>query len=130
MNIRAYLAVLAAFLVIDGLWISGFLFAFYQQEIGGLLAAEPNMAAASVFYLAYAGGIVLLAVQPALRGQAWAIAAQNGAVLGALAYGTYTVTNYAVLEGWTLALVFSDIAWGAFLTALCAVCGYAAGRRG
>ena len=48
--------------------------------------------------------------------------------LGALAYGTYTVTNYSLFEQWTPGLVVSDTAWGAFLTALCAAAGYAVVR--
>ncbi|NNF41292.1 MAG: DUF2177 family protein, partial [Woeseiaceae bacterium] len=48
----------------------------------------------------------------------------NGGVLGAISYGTFTLTNFSVLQGWTTGLVVSDIAWGTFLTAVSAGCGY------
>ena len=86
------------------------------------------MAASAAFYLAYAAGIVLLAVEPAIRAGSAGPALLRGAVLGALAYGTYTVTNYAILEAWTPGLLVTDIAWGTFLTAICAACGYLAAR--
>ena len=52
----------------------------------------------------------------------------NGALLGALAYGTFTLTNYAIFTNWSFVLVLSDIAWGAFLTAISAAIGYLAAR--
>ncbi len=51
-----------------------------------------------------------------------------GPVVGALAYATFTVTNYAVLNQWTFALVWTDIAWGTVLTAVVAACGFYAAR--
>ena len=54
----------------------------------------------------------------------------RGAVLGALAYGTYAFTNHAMLEGWTAALVAADVAWGIVLTAAAAACGLWATRLG
>ena len=38
------------------------------------------------------------------------------------------MTNYAVLTGWTMLLVVSDILWGAFITALCALVAYLVAR--
>jgi uncharacterized membrane protein len=52
----------------------------------------------------------------------------NGAVVGALAYGTYTLTNYAILTNWTPGLVYTDIVWGALLTAVVAAAGHLAAR--
>lgn len=127
--LRAYLGTLVAFLLIDIAWIALVLRPFYEEQLGALLNPEPGLAAAAVFYLFYAAGIVYLAVQPALHERSPATALLRGAVLGALAYGTYTVTNQAIFTAWTTALVLSDIAWGAFLTAMCAVAGYAAAGR-
>lgn len=127
--VRAYVATLVAFLVIDLAWIALVLKPFYEAQLGPLMKESPGVAASAAFYLAYVGGIVLLAVEPALHKASARAALLRGAALGALAYGTYTVTNYAIFEAWTLALVGSDIAWGAFLTAACAGCGYLAARR-
>ena len=126
--IKAYFGVLISFLVIDLAWIATFVRGYYQKEVGELMLDAPNGVAAGLFYLAYAAGIVLLAVRPALAEGSVTTALINGAVIGALAYGTYTITNYAILKGWTTGLVVSDIAWGAFLTAVVAACGYFAAR--
>jgi len=128
MYVRAYLAALAAFLVIDIAWIGLVVIDFYRDTLGELMSETPGLGAAAVFYLAYVAGIVFLAVRPAVEARSLRPAIVNGLVLGALAYGTYTVTNFSILEGWTAALVVSDIAWGSFLTGVCGACGYLAAR--
>lgn len=124
MFIKAFIAVIVSFLVIDGIWIAFVIRRLYENQVGGLLRDSPNMAAAGVFYLAYAAGIVFLAVRPAVAAASGSTALVHGAVLGAIAYGTFTVTNYSLLKGWTMSLVVSDILWGAVLTAACAWCGW------
>lgn len=126
--LKAYFGTAISFLLIDAVWIMMVVKPFYEKEIGGLLRDTPNMVASGIFYALYAAGIVWLAVNPALSTGSVRTAAINGAILGAIAYGTYTVTNYAVIEGWTRGLVVSDVLWGAFLTAVAAVCGFYATR--
>jgi uncharacterized membrane protein len=62
----------------------------------------------------YVAAIVVLAAAPAAdpRGAAF-----RGALLGALCYGTYELTNWAVIAGWPAPLVPVDLAWGIALTA-------------
>jgi len=102
----------------------------YEEHVGGLLRSSPELGAAAVFYLTYAGGIVYLAVLPALRSGGARTALLNGAVLGGVAYGTYAFTNYAMLEGWTVSLAAADVGWGIVLTAVTAACGLFAARLG
>ena len=120
---------MVTFLVIDAVWIGFFVSGYYEQTVGDLLLETPNFVAAGLFYLAYVAGVVVLAVQPAIAAQKLRTALINGGVLGAIAYGTFTLTNYSVLKGWTAGLVVSDIVWGTFLTALSAGCGYLFARR-
>ena len=124
----AYLAATAVFIVVDLIWIALVVLDMYEREIGEMLSDSPNGAAAGIFYIGYIAGILLLASLPAVEKGSWKTAAINGAVMGAIAYGTYTVTNYAVLTGWTMTLVVSDIVWGAFITALCALVGFIVAR--
>ena len=126
--LRAYVGTLTAFLVLDLAWIVIVVRPYYESQLGALLRDSPDMAASALFYLAYVAGIVMLAVEPALRSARMTTALLRGAALGALAYGTYTVTNYAIFEAWTLGLLASDVLWGTFLTAVCAACGYLAAR--
>ena len=94
-----------------------------------MMRETPDGLAAGAFYVGYIAGILFLAVRPALEAERPGPALINGAALGALAYGTYTLTNYAIFAQWSVTLVLSDIAWGAVLTASCAVIGYLAARK-
>lgn len=123
--LSAYLGTLISFLALDAIWLGLITRSYYRSEIGHLMADSPNFAAAGVFYLFYAAGIVALAVTPALgRSGGWSTAAALGAVLGAVAYGTYDMTNLAVMRDWPLGMTVVDILWGTFLTATAATCGY------
>ncbi len=115
---------MAAFLVIDLLWLGVVARRFYVAQLGSLMRARVNWAAAGGFYLVYVAGIVFFAVSPALAGSSWAIAAINGALLGLLAYGTYDMTNLATIKGWPLAMSVVDMAWGTLLSGACAAIGY------
>lgn len=127
--LKAAVATAIAFLVIDLAWISLFLGSVYKAQLGDMMRDTPDGLAAGAFYVGYIAGILFLAVRPALEAERTAPALINGAVLGALAYGTYTLTNYAIFSQWSITLVLSDIAWGAVLTSSCAVIGYMAARK-
>lgn len=126
--IKAYIATIVTFLVIDAVWIAFFVRSYYESQVGSLMRDTPNWVAALIFYLAYAFAVVVFAVRPAIASERIVDALWLGALLGAIAYGTFTITNYAVLKDWTVGLVVSDIAWGTFLTAVVAASGYLAAR--
>ena len=127
--LKAYFAAAATFLVIDLAWIGLFVRNVYDAELGSMMLATPRVAGAVIFYVAYVAAIVYLAIRPAWQTQSSRTALLNGGSLGAIAYGTYTLTNYALFEAWSWLLVVSDIAWGGFLTAVAALAGYLASRR-
>jgi len=126
--IKSAAAIAVAFLVIDLAWIGFFLGDVYDAQLGDMMRETPNGLAAGAFYVGYIAGILYFAVRPALHEARVGPAVLNGALLGALAYGTYTLTNYAIFTDWSLVLVLSDIAWGAFLTASSAAIGYLVAR--
>ena len=123
---KAFAAIAVAFLVIDIAWISLFLRDVYEAQLGSMMRPTASVAAAALFYVGYISAILYIAVRPALAERRIATAIQHGAVLGAVAYGTYTLTNYAIFSQWSVLLVVSDIGWGTFLTAACAAAGYLA----
>ncbi len=127
--VKAFAAAAIALLVIDIAWISLFLRDVYDAQLGSMMRPTASAAAAAVFYVSYIGAILYFAVRPALVEQRTATAAVHGAVLGAIAYGTYTLTNYAIFTQWSILLVVSDIGWGTFLTAVTAAVGYLAAQR-
>ena len=116
-------------LVIDAAWIGFYLGVVYEKTLGHLMLESPIFGPAGVFYVVYVAGVVFLAVRPAIETRKLSTALINGGVLGALAYGTFTLTNHAVMQGWTIGLVVSDIAWGTLLTGISAACGYLFARR-
>lgn len=126
--LAAYFATAIVFLGIDAVWIGIVAKGFYRTHIGSLLADSPNLGAAAGFYAVYVVGVVFLAILPALREQSWSHALIAGGVLGLVAYGTYDVTNFATLKGWSLQVVVVDIVWGTALTAVSALVGYFAAK--
>ncbi len=124
----AYLAGLLAFVLIDLAWINLVVLDAYQQSVGHLIIEQPRVFAAIAFYLIYVGGLVLLAVRPALRAGNAATAWLNGALLGGFAHGTYALTNYAMFGDWTWHLVWTDMVWGVVLSSLVSWIAYRAAR--
>lgn len=122
--IAAYVGTAVAFAAIDFVWLTNMTDRLYWPVIGPIMAAKPDMVAAVAFYVIYIGGIVILAIAPALKEGAWTRAALNGAVLGFVAYATYDLTNQATLANWSARLTLIDIAWGTTLTLLAATAGY------
>ena len=118
-----YLSTLLVFLGIDYIWLT-VMGGFYRSEIGSLMRATPNVAIAGLFYAAYVVGIVVFAIRPGMAGSSWVQVALLGALFGALAYGTYDLTNLATLNGFTAKVAVVDIAWGTLLTTVCAVAGH------
>ena len=126
--VKAFAAAAVAFLVIDIAWISLFLRDVYEAQLGSMMRPTASASAAVLFYVSYIAAILYLAVRPALAEKRIATAIQHGAALGAIAYGTFTLTNYAIFAQWSVLLVVSDIGWGTFLTAVSAAAGYLAAR--
>ncbi|MGB5256998.1 MAG: DUF2177 family protein [Woeseiaceae bacterium] len=126
---KAYIGTAVPFLLIDALWIGFFVGPYYRETVGHLMLESPNFVAAGLFYLGYVAGVVMLGVLPALAANRLKTALISGGVVGAVAYGTFALTNLSVLQGWTAGMVVSDIAWGTFLTGLSAGCGFLFARR-
>ena len=124
----AYAASAVVFLGLDLLWLGGVARSFYRSQLGPLLRDQPDLAVAGLFYAVYVGGVVLFAVGPALQHGSWVMALLLGAALGAIAYGTYDLTNLATLRGWPATLSAVDLLWGSTLTGLSATAGYLAAR--
>jgi uncharacterized membrane protein len=124
----AYGASAVVFFGLDLLWLGVIARGFYARQMGDLLREQPSLGVAGLFYVVYVGGIVLLAVLPALQSQSWRTALLLGVALGVVAYGTYDFTNLATLRRWPLALALVDLAWGSVLTGLAATAGYLAVR--
>ncbi len=113
-----YLAAVVIFLGVDAVWLTTMKGAFYEERIGHLLADEPNMVAAGVFYMFYLLALCLLILYPQIKaGSSVGHIFLLGGLIGLMAYGTYDFTNLALYKGYTLDTAFVDFIWGGFLTA-------------
>ena len=123
-HFQAFVATLVAFVALDALWLYYVAAAYFKSQLGSLLRAQPDMAAAAVFYVIYAAGLVVLVVAPAMLARSAKVAVWRGAALGLTAYATFDLTNLAIIEGWTLAVAIVDIAWGTIGSSVAAWTGY------
>ena len=121
----AYLATGLVFAAVDAVWLTWSNERLYRPTLNPVLADEVNLKAAAVFYVVYILGIMALVVSPATS---WTKAMTTGAILGAVCYATYDLTNQATLKVWSTKITLADITWGTFVTALAATAGYLALR--
>lgn len=125
--ILPFVVTLAVLVALDAAMLGLFMAPLFMAHIGPIMAEPMRAAPAVLFYPAYAAGLVWLVSRPALR-EGRAVVAP-AAVVGAMAYGTFELTNYAILRDWHLSMVVADMAWGTVLTAVSAWAGVTAVRR-
>lgn len=104
------------FLAIDMVWLTKIARGLYLGEIGPLLLETPNMGPAIAFYVLYISGLTFFVLVPAYEANSIGKAFLLGAALGAIAYGTYDLTNLAVMRDFTTRIALIDWAWGTILT--------------
>jgi len=126
--LKLYAACTAAFFALDIAWLGFVAKAFYQRQMGHLLAEQTRWGAAIAFYLIYVAAIVVLCVLPAVEKQSLARAIALGAVFGLAAYAAFDLTSLALLKGFPSGVVPVDLAWGVVLTASVSAAGFYAAR--
>lgn len=122
-TIALYVATLVPFLALDAIWLRLVMRPLFEAEIGGMLRDPLRLDIAAAFYLLYIAGVVHFAGLPGWRADSLVQTFLNGAFLGLIAYGTYEITNFATLRGWTWTIVLTDMTWGTLLTGTSAVIG-------
>jgi len=113
------------FLAIDAIILTLVMKPIFSRHLGDAMRDSPMLAPAGSFYLAYVAGLVFLVSIPALRDAAPGRAALHGAIIGAMAYGTYEFTSMSIMKAWSWQMVAIDTIWGAVLTGFCAWAGVA-----
>lgn len=124
--ILLYVVTAVVFLGCDMLGIRYLVRPVFETHVGSLLASPLRLGPAAVFYLFYVVGVLVFVSWPALKAGAPMQALLWGALLGAMCYGTYEMTNYATLADWSWQQVAVDGLWGTFLTGFAAWAGVAA----
>jgi uncharacterized membrane protein len=113
-----YASTALIFLIVDAIMLTLVMKPLFMRHIGPLMAEPIRFAPAAVFYLAYVAGLLYLVSLPALKTGAPVLI--PAAIIGAMAYGTYEFTSYAIMKDWHWTMVVTDTTWGAVLTALAA----------
>jgi uncharacterized membrane protein len=122
-TLRGLAASLVTLVALDLLFLGVVAKRFYDDALGPLRRATVFVPAAVAFYALYVGVVFGWAARGAATpGEA----ALRGAGVGLVAYGTWDLTNWAVLANWPARLVPVDMAWGIALTAAVAWAGRAA----
>ena len=124
-HVLLYIVTAIVFLALDVVMLKKVMYPLFYSNIGPMMLEDLRMGPAAVFYLFYVVGVVWFVSIPALNVGSITQAFFAGAVLGALAYGTYEFTNFATLKGWTAQMVTVDVIWGAVLTGTSAAVGVA-----
>ncbi len=116
-----YLSTAIVFLILDGIMLTFVMKPLFTRHIGALMVEPIRYVPAGLFYAAYVAGLLYLVSYPALKTGApiWVPAA----IIGAMAYGTYEFTSYAIMRDWHWQMVATDFLWGTVLTAFSAWAG-------
>jgi uncharacterized membrane protein len=122
--LKQYLISLIVFLGIDSIWLLFVAKNFYWTHLGYLMAKNPNMVAAGLFYVINIVGMLIFAINPALQKNSIMTAAILGAVYGLCTYATYDLTNLATIKDWPLIVTIVDMIWGTVLSASVTVVAY------
>lgn len=121
-----YLSTAAIFLILDGIMLTLVMKPLFTRHIGPLMVDPIRGVPALLFYAAYVAGLLYLVSWPALKtGTPIVVPA---AIIGAMAYGTYEFTSYAIMKDWHWQMVATDLIWGTVLTAFAAWAGVAVTR--
>ena len=111
------------FLIIDVIWLSFATKSFYRPLLGDLISDKPVLWAAGLFYILYMFGMAVIVIQPCIEPSSLFKSLYMGFVFGLVAYGTYNLTNMAVIKDWSPTVVFVDMFWGGSLTAVSSTTG-------
>ena len=123
-SLPVFFGVSISLLILDIFWLSTMAKRLYRPELGNLIADKFRPIPAVIFYIIYVFGIVYFASSPAINESSGKMALINGALLGALSYSTYDLTNAATLQKWSAKVTIIDIIWGTTLTAISSYAGY------
>ena len=124
-----YVVALFTFVAADMVWLGTMASRLYKPTLRDIAISGVNLPPAIVFYLVYPIGLLIFAVQPALKSGSLTHAVVYGALFGLFTYATYDLTNYATLRNWTLQLTLVDIAWGAVLGAIASLLSFLAASK-
>ena len=121
--LAAYGATALIMVALDALWLGVIAKNWYQQGIGHLMAENPRVFVAALFYALFVVGLVIFVVAPGGQTGAWQSTLLRGALFGFFTYATYDLTNLSTLKDWPIGMSLLDMAWGATVSAAAGAAG-------
>jgi uncharacterized membrane protein len=121
--IPAYFSSMIVMFLLDLIWLSQLAKPIYAHGIGHLMAVEPNLLYAALFYLVFVFGLVWYAVKPNMQTRGIKSTFLAGAMFGFFIYASYDLTNLALLKDWPLGMSLIDMTWGTLLSGVSASTG-------
>jgi uncharacterized membrane protein len=115
-----YLATLIVLIPVDFLFLGSVAKGFFTAQVGDMLG-EIRFAPAIMFYLLYVAGILIFV--SGSTGATWQTTLLYGALFGFFCYMTFELTSLSLLRHWTWPVVFLDVSWGTFVTAVSSTAG-------
>ncbi len=109
---------------LDFIFLGYLMVDYYKRLMSPAASIEFSLLPTFLFYFFYVLGILFLVVTPNLSENNLVKIILTGALFGFMCYMTYDLTNLATIKNWPLKLVFVDIAWGTFITALVSTVAY------
>ena len=121
--IPSYFASMIFMFILDLIWLSQLAKPIYARGIGHLMAAQPNLAYAALFYCVFVFGLTWYAVKPNVQSRGIKSTFLSGALFGFFIYASYDLTNLALLKNWPLGMSLIDMVWGTLLSGASASAG-------
>lgn len=106
-----YIMLISAMLVLDAIWIYGFMGSLYKNNLGNFFQFSEGMRLYLSLLLVYGLmvlGLFMFVLKP---GVSWIDAGLYGGIL----YGVFAMTNFIIFSNWPIVLVVADTIWGAVL---------------
>ena len=119
-NAILYLATLLVIVPLDFLFLGVVAKGLFTSQVGDMLGTV-RLFPAVVFYLLYVVGILIFV--SASPNTTWQSTLLYGALFGFFCYMTFELTSMSLLKHWEWTVVFVDIAWGTFVTAVASTLG-------
>jgi uncharacterized membrane protein len=121
--VLTWLASLVVFLALDTVWLGVVGGSLYTSILGDIMLKDFRIVPAVLFYALQITGILVFVLPLGRQNGGLAATAAYGAFYGICTYGTYDLTNDAVLRVWTTQLTVIDMVWGTIVTAVASVIG-------
>tara|TARA_X000000950_G_C13844412_1_gene631665 strand:+ start:733 stop:1110 length:378 start_codon:yes stop_codon:yes gene_type:complete len=113
---------MAIMLALDIVWIYTVAHPAYAATVGHLLRSQITnnvvmVAVALSVYILMVSGLIVF-VLPKVHGLSLIPTIFYSGLFGLIVYGVFAMTNYAILEPWTIQLMLLDTLWGFVLYSL------------